>query len=260
MKTFSTAKSVHKFARIVQGTGFTKRNDVPIKFSIMRLELRVLIEKTVPIDVQLSNKDFEWLVNAIRHDHEKSCHVGRKMLQFVKVGDGSYTLSSIDNSKCFGIQFIKNELEKIIENQLLIKFLLEKQKVSGDELKNITINLFIGEIGTLLIDKIACGTCLGGGHSKADHQCAEYFRNRSDQYTLIDEIISDRLFEVKFHQNFDKLMNLLNVNSSDKLEQIQLEIPEIKKDFPLLILKLSYFIDMREGAAVDIMNILNCIT
>jgi len=182
------------------------------------------------------------------------------MLQFVRLGDESYTLSSIDNSKCFGIQLTKSDLEKILKNELLFNLLLEKQKISGKELKILTSDLFIGVLGEELIKNIK-EQCLGckSNDVNTEHDCKTYFRNRADRTKLIEKINNSNIFEIKFSQSFDKLMNLLNIRNPDRIEQIQLYLPDLKKDIEFSIQKLGYFIDLREGASIDVMHVLSLV-
>ena len=98
-------KKLLKSAKIVNLTGISKTSKN--KYSIVRFEICVKFHKSVPIDVSLTSKDFYWFVDAVRKGVEKSSHASNRMLQFVNVGDNSYTLCSIDNSKCFGVQLEK---------------------------------------------------------------------------------------------------------------------------------------------------------
>ena len=250
-------KNCLKIARIIQGTGYTKRNDIPTKFSIVRLELRVQFDKTVPIDVQLSNKDLHWFMNCIKRETEYSLHAGRKMLQFVTVGDGTFTLSSIDNSKCFGIQLSKFDLEKIIQNGLLFELLLENQKISGKELEKLTTDLFIGVLGEDInkIIKSKCNACMSNDEN-LKHDCKVFFRERPDNKKLIDEIMNNDLFEVRFSNCFEKIMNVLNVQSYDRVEQMQILLPNLKKDFDYCIQKLGYFLDLKDSDSNTLMHVM----
>ena len=49
----------YRVARIIHMNGTTKRNGVPHRYSLIRLEISALEDKKVPTSIQLANKDFD---------------------------------------------------------------------------------------------------------------------------------------------------------------------------------------------------------
>ena len=62
-----------------------------------------------------------------------------------------------------------------------------------------------------------------------------------------------------FTNHFETLMDILNVKIPERIEQKQIRIPDLKKDLDLIINKLGYLIDFKEGYPKELMDILNLI-
>ena len=255
-------KTCIKTAKIVNLTGVSKKSDFKNKYSIIRFEICVKFHKSVPIDVSMTDKDFHWFVESAKKRSEKSSHMGSRMLQFVNLGDNSFTLCSIDNSKCFGVQLETHELDKIIEYEKMFKIIMDNYNLSGDKLKNVSCELFVGVLGTYIIQKLYdnCQACRENSETLEHKCCNGLFCHRLDKKTLMEESIVERSFETKFATTFTRFMDLLNADGWERQDILQYTLNDLSKDTSRLGNKLAYFIDIKDQLSNDIMHVISLIT
>ena len=251
----------YRVAKIIHMTGTTKRNGIPHKYSIIRLELSAFEDKKVPTSIQFANKDFEWFIDCFRKGSEKSSHVGRKKLIYATFGDDTHTIVSSENGRVYGIELMKREIEKLIKYEHLFKFIFEKQNITSKELTEIICNLYVSILGDKISEKLKneCDGCRDDSKTTPHTVCKQYFRSRDDKYILLENTMNSESVEMVSTNYFETLMDILNVKIPERIEQKQIRIPDLKKDLDLIINKLGYLIDFKEGYPKELMDILNLI-
>ena len=249
-------KKCDKVVKILQGTKISKRHDIDLSYNVNRLEIRVSISSQVSIAVVFNYTDFQWLMSCIKYRKQQSVHVGKKVYVFNDLGDDSYTVCSVDNDRLFGIQLTKSEVNIIVENEKLLEFLLKHQNVAGNNLKELTVDLYTSEISKEIKKELknSCEFCQGKGDT---HICNKYFKDITSNDKILDKIRYDNVFIGNFNEKFNQLMTVLNVSSPERVNQTQFTIPEFQENRPEFLRKVCNYIDLNQESENIIDKILD---
>jgi hypothetical protein len=149
-----------------KGKEVIKTSRIPVVKNVHSQPIGVCNPGQVSIGVTLTSLEMVWLMNALKLKNEKSVHCGKRILNFINIGDGSISIASCDNDKIFGVVLTEQEYIKLIENQKILEFLLKYQACGGGNLDEITKGLYISLLSSR-IDKIiksrspACHSSVG---------------------------------------------------------------------------------------------------
>jgi hypothetical protein len=243
--TPENGKTIRKIARITQGSTINKRNNVDLSYHINRLEFRTILNGNPSICVSLNFSDFIWFIKCLKQKTESSVHAGKRILLFCDIGDTSVAIANVNNDLAFGIVLSAVDLDIILKNEGILGFLLKNQNLSGSNLKDMTLDLYISIIAKEIKTQMQ-KRCKGCENSNDEHICNGYVKDFPDIKAILQMSIFKPEIEGEFNQKFVRLMDLMNVKTGERLTQTQIHIPEIKSDEDFLLRRLTTFINLND--------------
>ncbi len=242
--TCENGKILQKIARIQRGFLVKKQKEFDPNYHINILEFRTVLDGKDSIGVSLNSYDFEWLTKCLKLKKEFSAHASKRLLIFCDIGDSSVSLSSVDYDRVFGVILSSLDLDIIAKNKDIFGFLLKNQNISGSNLKDVTIDLFISVMAKEIKKEIS-RLCMGCQNPIEKHICKGYLKDILDIKSILNSPVFKAEVDGLFNPKFEQLMDLLNVKSEERLTQTQQNIPDLKSDEEILRLLITSFVDLK---------------
>jgi hypothetical protein len=260
--TLATKASFSKYAKVVIGRGNFQNNGKSGTFTITRIELRVISHngENSGLGIAFSGSEFDWLVSNLKVRAEKSAYYGKRILLLNRLQDGTYTITTSENDRVFGITMCEEEVTALLKNEKHLKFVMKYHKCSNELLHKLVTTLFVITVGRYINKLIkndceACKTNLP--HDDDDIQyCQKYLRDLLKSKDYIDIALGDAMIENEFMKRYDKICSLLEISSSCRIECLQLVVVALKENKQQLKQELTDYRDIHCSHSNELCSIL----
>jgi hypothetical protein len=145
-----------------------------------------------------------------------------KRLLYHKLNDGTAILTNTDGGKSFGIHLQLSEIDSLLMVDKIFRFMLEKQKASDEELKDIILGTLIDVIYEDVLKEIKnqCIQCQSNLPIDGNHFC----QNLTSKIKLVENIVANTLLlpniKNEFSERFEFICNnwFVDFQTRDLLE------------------------------------------
>jgi hypothetical protein len=161
---------------------------------------------------RFSASELNFFVNNLRSKNVVSSSEdtsATKRLLYHKLNDGTAILTNTDGGKSFGIHLQLSEIDSLLMVDKVFKFMLEKQKASDEDLKDIILGTLINVIYKDVMSQIKnqCTECQTNLPIDGNHFC----QNLTSKVKLVENIVANALLlpniKNEFSQRFEFICN-----------------------------------------------------
>jgi len=242
-------KSCEKSAKLIQGVGYNTRDNKKQLYKINRFEVRNTINGNVSIGIAFSQPEFIWLKNFLKSDLNFSIYEGKKLLTGIRIAETSFSITSIENDRSFGVVLNLVDKNIILKYDILFDIFLRFPDADNDNLKELTEDLYIAVLGNHIRLSIKA-KCIACNNGIGEHDlCKEYYKNYLNKGEALGEALFSTTREELFISRFNKLMDLFGVNEHGRRQQLRFNLQYFTNNKDQLHNSLCAYLDLNEGVA-----------